>query len=80
MKLSGIDACASRAGKLIFAVALGLAGVAVAPQSLRAQGLDRIERERALAMLSNIKDDLKKNYYDPSIRQHLKIWRPTAAR
>lgn len=68
VKLSGIDACASRARKLIFAVALGLAAVAVAPQSLRAQGLDRIERERALSMLSNIKDDLKKNYYDPSIR------------
>lgn len=35
---------------------------------LRAQQLDRIERERALSMLKNIRDDLKKNYYDPSFR------------
>ena len=68
LKVSGIATCPSRARKLIFAVALGLAAFALAPQSLRAQGLDRIERERALSMLNSIKDDLKKNYYDPSIR------------
>ena len=40
----------------------------IAPQSLGAQAFDRIERERALTMLSNVKDQLKKNYYDPTIR------------
>lgn len=33
-----------------------------------AQGVDRIERERALQMLSLIKGDVKKNYYDPQLR------------
>lgn len=51
---------------LVAGVSLLLASVGSEP--LRGQGLDRIERERALSMLSNIKDDLKKNYYDPSIR------------
>ncbi len=68
VKLSGIDACASRSGKFIFAVALGLAAVAVAPQSLRGQGFDQIERGRALSMLNNVKNELKNNYYDPGIR------------
>ncbi|HYG09251.1 MAG TPA: S41 family peptidase [Pyrinomonadaceae bacterium] len=40
----------------------------LAPQALRAQSFDRIERERALTMLSNVKDQLKKHYYDPNIR------------
>ncbi|HEX8456111.1 MAG TPA: S41 family peptidase [Pyrinomonadaceae bacterium] len=54
--------------KIIFtAVALFIV-CGVAPQTLRAQSFDRIERERALTMLSNIKDQLKKNYYDPTIR------------
>ena len=68
MKLSGIDACASGARKLIFAVALGLLTLAVAPQSLRAQGFDQIERGRALSMLNIVKSDLKNNYYDPNFR------------
>jgi Holliday junction resolvasome RuvABC endonuclease subunit len=55
------------ARKFILAV-VGLFIVGLAPQSLHAQSFDRIERERALSMLSTIKDQLKKNYYDPSIR------------
>ena len=55
------------ARKFIFAL-VGLFIVGLAPQSLHAQSFDRIERERALSMLSTIKDQLKKNYYDPSIR------------
>lgn len=31
-----------------------------------AQTLDRFERERAQAMLRNIRDDIKKHYYDPN--------------
>ncbi|HJR07567.1 MAG TPA: S41 family peptidase [Pyrinomonadaceae bacterium] len=46
---------------LAFVVAAGLV-----PQSLRAQSLDRIERERAQTMLSVLKNELKKNYYDPN--------------
>lgn len=33
-----------------------------------AQGVDRIERERAQQMLSMVKNDIKKNYYDPQLR------------
>lgn len=55
--------------KFIFAaaVALFLVGL-LTPQTIRAQSFDRIERERALLMLSNVKNQLKKNYYDPNIR------------
>ena len=44
-----------------------LAFVALLPQIANAQ-LDRIERERALSMLSVVKNDLKNNYYDPAFR------------
>jgi carboxyl-terminal processing protease len=59
---------ASLARKFIFAtVALFVIGL-LAPQTLRAQSFDRIERERTLRMLDNVKDQLKKHYYDPTIR------------
>jgi C-terminal processing protease CtpA/Prc len=32
----------------------------------RSQGVDRVERERLKSILSNIKNEVKKNYYDPS--------------
>jgi carboxyl-terminal processing protease len=35
-------------------------------QRASAQTLDSIERQRTLDMLKTVKDDLKKNYYDPS--------------
>ncbi len=35
---------------------------------VRAQALDAFDRDNARAMLSAAKDDLKKNYYDPSLR------------
>lgn len=41
--------------------------LAVSPL-VNAQGLDRFDRDNARAMLKAIKDDLKKNYYDPSLR------------
>ena len=44
----------------------------LSPLSLRssasAQTFDRIERERARDMLSAVKDDIKKNYYDATFR------------
>jgi carboxyl-terminal processing protease len=49
-------------------LAVALAAAALAPHVASAQGLDRIERERALQMLGNIKSELKKNYYDPGLR------------
>lgn len=56
------------ARKFIFAaVALYVVGL-LAPQPLHAQAFDRIERERTLTMLANVKDQLKKHYYDPTIR------------
>ena len=45
----------------VFALALSVVAT-------NAQGLDRIERERAQTMLGVIKDEIKKNYYDPSFR------------
>ena len=33
-----------------------------------AQGFDRIERERAKDMLKTIKNEVEKNYYDPTFR------------
>lgn len=57
-----------RFGKVIGALVFGFFIVALVPHALRAQSLDRIERERALSMLSNIKNELKNNYYDPTIR------------
>jgi carboxyl-terminal processing protease len=62
-----MSAAAAFARQGIFAAVLFLV-VGFAPQALHAQSFDRIERERALSMLSNIKDQLKKNYYDPTIR------------
>ena len=56
------------ARKFIFAAVGLFVCVGLAPQSLHAQSFDRIERERALTMLGNVKDQLKKNYYDPTIR------------
>ena len=35
-------------------------------QSAQSQSFDSIERQRTLDMLKTVKDDLKKNYYDPS--------------
>ncbi len=46
-------------------VGLGLAGCL---SSVSAQGLDGHDRENAKAMLSAAKEDLQKNYYDPSLR------------
>ena len=51
--------------RALFALTLALVFSCVAARS---QSLDRIERERAQAMLGVIKDELKKNYYDPSFR------------
>lgn len=48
------------------AAALSLLFVSLAPQTLRAQQLDSFERGRAQRMLSVLKDELKKNYYDPT--------------
>lgn len=57
-----------RPRKAIGTLVLGLFVVLLAPQNSSAQSIDRIERERALTMLSNIKNELKSNYYDPGMR------------
>ena len=44
-------------------VTLGLV-LFIGIQSVQAQSLDRIERERAMSMLNVVKSDLKNNYYD----------------
>jgi len=54
--------------RFIFALACTLLTFWLAPQPLQAQAFDRIERERALTMLSVLKNELKKNYYDPTFR------------
>ena len=59
------------ARKFVFAAACGALFVGLAappPPPVRAQAFDRIERERAQTMLSVIKSELKKNYYDPTFR------------
>lgn len=52
--------------RFMFIAALALLLFGLAPQPLRAQAFDRIERERAHTMLNVIKGELKKNYYDPT--------------
>lgn len=37
-------------------------------QSAHAQGVSRFDRESAYAMLEEVKNDVKKNYYDPNFR------------
>jgi C-terminal processing protease CtpA/Prc len=54
-----------RAGVTALALLLSLLCLG-ALQSARAQGLDNIERGRMHDMLSQLKDDIKKNYYDVS--------------
>ncbi|HEY0082804.1 MAG TPA: S41 family peptidase [Pyrinomonadaceae bacterium] len=70
MKFYGhtITLSAESARKVIFAVVGLVIFAGLAPQALRAQSFDRIERERALTMLGNVKDQLRKHYYDPTIR------------
>lgn len=52
--------------RLTFAAALCLLAVSLMPQPTAAQALDSFERGRAQRMLSVLKDELKKNYYDPN--------------
>lgn len=52
--------------RLMFAAALCLLAVSLMPQPAAAQALDSFERGRAQRMLSVLKDELKKNYYDPN--------------
>lgn len=52
----------------ISTLVFGLMFVALASEAVRAQSLDRIERERAITMLNIVKNELKNNYYDPTFR------------
>jgi carboxyl-terminal processing protease len=47
---------------------LTLLSICCVQKSISAQGLDRFDRENARAMLTAMKDDLKKNYYDSSLK------------
>lgn len=58
----------SCARNYVVVVGLVLMTITLAGIPARAQGFDRIERERALSMLNIVKNDLKNNYYDPSFR------------
>lgn len=59
-----------RARRLVLCAALLASALASPPAGVvRAQQtLDRIERERAQAILNTVKDEIKKNYYDPTFR------------
>jgi C-terminal processing protease CtpA/Prc len=45
---------------------LVLITVTLCPESLRAQEFGSIERDRAKVMLNSVKNEIKKNYYDPA--------------
>lgn len=68
MKTNSRNVSACRFTYLVLVAFVSLLLILAESAPLNAQGLDRIDRERALSMLSNVKDELKKNYYDPSIR------------
>ena len=55
-----------RSQTFVFAIAFALCAFTLAPPVLKAQGLERFERDRALLMLNVVKSDLKNNYYDPN--------------
>jgi C-terminal processing protease CtpA/Prc len=43
-------------------------GLLTSSNAQKAQGLDKFDRDNASAMLDAVKEDLKKNYYDPELR------------
>lgn len=47
---------------------VSLLSILFIPNLISAQGLDRFDRDNARAMLSAMKEDLKKNYYDPTLK------------
>ncbi len=51
-------------------LALSLAALLAGPfaRPAAAQSLGRVERERALNMLRQVREDVEKNYYDPTYR------------
>ena len=68
MKLKKFPQLLTRPRAAALVAALFLLTVSFAQPRAHAQTLDRIERERVQAMLTGIKEDLKKNYYDPNFR------------
>ena len=63
----------TRGGRLARALLLATPALAalvalVASAPARAQSLSGIDRENGLRMLRTVRDDLKKHYYDPSVR------------
>ena len=58
---------AARSWSVLIAVGCMVAALIVMPRSGTAQ-LGAFDRDSAKAMLQMVKDDLKKNYYDPSLR------------
>lgn len=65
MIVSSLKVTAAWARYVISALVFGLISVALLSQTVRAQSLDRIERERVDQMLQRLKADLEEHYYDP---------------
>jgi C-terminal processing protease CtpA/Prc len=55
----------SRLLLLLLTISFGLLS---SSNAQKAQGLDKFDRDNASAMLDAVKEDLKKNYYDPELR------------
>lgn len=68
MKVKKLNLDGLRSQTVVFAIALALSLFTLTAPALKAQGLERFERDRALSMLSVVKSDLKNNYYDPNFR------------
>lgn len=52
--------------KLFFLTAFFVLIGSIGPLTASGQGFDRIERDRMKSMLKNVKNEIKKNYYDPA--------------
>lgn len=62
MKVTTLSAAKRRTHNVLLGAGFALLLEGSLPTTLYAQTFDRIERERTLLMLSNIKDQLKENY------------------
>ena len=78
MKVNNINVSTRSARNYMFVAALVLIAILLAPQSLSAQQFGSIERDRSKVMLTSVKNEIKKSYYDPSfhgldLEAHFKV-------